>query len=105
MKVMKASASATREGREQMGPRPDRSRSEAAAAGAGLIGAAGALDLIEEFGVAIAKEQTVPARGIQVEIVQVRAAFGFSLEQYLYFGGYPGAAPLVDDPRRWRRYW
>lgn len=35
---------------------------------------------------------------------EMRAAFGFSLEQYLYFGGYPGAAPLVDDPRRWRRY-
>jgi predicted AAA+ superfamily ATPase len=32
------------------------------------------------------------------------AAFGYSLEQYLYFGGYPGAAPLADDPPRWRRY-
>lgn len=31
-------------------------------------------------------------------------AFGFTLEQYLYFGGYPGAAPLADDPPRWRRY-
>ncbi|MDZ4346621.1 MAG: AAA family ATPase, partial [Candidatus Binatia bacterium] len=35
---------------------------------------------------------------------EMRAAFGYSLEQYLYFGGYPGAAPLVDDPPRWRRY-
>ena len=35
---------------------------------------------------------------------EMRAAFGFSLEQYLYFGGYPGAAPLVKDPQRWRRY-
>ncbi len=34
----------------------------------------------------------------------MRAAFGLSLEQYLYFGGYPGAAPLVDEPARWRRY-
>ena len=34
----------------------------------------------------------------------MRAAFGYSLEQYLYFGGYPGAAPLADDPPRWRRY-
>ena len=34
----------------------------------------------------------------------MRAAFGFSLEQYYYFGGYPGAAPLVADPPRWRRY-
>lgn len=35
---------------------------------------------------------------------EMRAAFGFSLEQYLYFGGYPGAAALVGDPARWRRY-
>jgi hypothetical protein len=34
----------------------------------------------------------------------MRAAFGWSLEQYLYFGGYPGAAPLVGDPARWSRY-
>jgi uncharacterized protein len=35
---------------------------------------------------------------------EMRAAFGYSLEQYLYFGGYPGAAAFVDDPPRWRRY-
>ncbi len=35
---------------------------------------------------------------------EMRAAFGFSLDQYLYFGGYPGAAPLIGDPPRWRRY-
>lgn len=35
---------------------------------------------------------------------EMRAAFGFSLEEYLYFGGYPGAAPLVGEPARWRRY-
>jgi predicted AAA+ superfamily ATPase len=35
---------------------------------------------------------------------EMRSAFGFTLEQYLYFGGYPGAAPLADDPARWRRY-
>lgn len=35
---------------------------------------------------------------------EMRAAFGFSLEQYLYFGGYPGAAPLSKDPPRWKRY-
>ncbi len=35
---------------------------------------------------------------------EMRAAFGFSLDQYLYFGGYPGAAPLIKDPPRWRRY-
>ena len=35
---------------------------------------------------------------------EMHNAFGFSLEQYLYFGGYPGAAPLIKDPQRWRRY-
>lgn len=35
---------------------------------------------------------------------EMRAAFGYSLEQYLYFGGYPGAAALAGDPPRWRRY-
>lgn len=36
--------------------------------------------------------------------VEMREAFGFTLEQYLYFGGYPGAAPLAQEPLRWRRY-
>jgi predicted AAA+ superfamily ATPase len=35
---------------------------------------------------------------------EMRTAFGFSLEQFLYFGGYPGAAPLAADAERWRRY-
>lgn len=35
---------------------------------------------------------------------EMRSAFGFTLEEYLYFGGYPGAAPLAKDPQRWRRY-
>jgi predicted AAA+ superfamily ATPase len=35
---------------------------------------------------------------------EMRAAFGFSLEEYVYFGGSPGAAPLVKDPQRWKRY-
>ncbi|MCC7485869.1 MAG: ATP-binding protein [Burkholderiales bacterium] len=35
---------------------------------------------------------------------EMREAFGFSLEQYLYYGGYPGAAPLVAEPERWARY-
>ena len=30
--------------------------------------------------------------------------FGTTLEQYIYFGGYPGAAHLVDDEKRWRKY-
>jgi predicted AAA+ superfamily ATPase len=35
---------------------------------------------------------------------EMREAFGWSLEQYFYFGGYPGAAPLINDFDRWRRY-
>lgn len=35
---------------------------------------------------------------------EMRDTFGFGLDRYLYFGGYPGAAPLVDDEERWRRY-
>lgn len=35
---------------------------------------------------------------------EMRQAFDFSLEDYLYYGGYPGAAPLAGDPERWRRY-
>ncbi len=35
---------------------------------------------------------------------EMQTAFGFTLEQFLYFGGYPGAAPLVNDHARWRRY-
>src|SRR5688500_19357973 len=34
----------------------------------------------------------------------MRAAFGWSLEQYLFYGGYPGAAPLIREPQRWARY-
>lgn len=37
-------------------------------------------------------------------LAEMRAAFGFSLDQYVLFGGYPGAAPLVGEPERWRRY-
>lgn len=35
---------------------------------------------------------------------EMREAFGWDLERYLYFGGYPGSAPLVRDPRRWASY-
>ena len=35
---------------------------------------------------------------------EMREAFGFTLDQFLYFGGYPGAASLIGDPPRWRRY-
>jgi len=35
---------------------------------------------------------------------EMRAAFGCSLQEYLYYGAYPGAAPLIKQPARWRRY-
>jgi uncharacterized protein len=35
---------------------------------------------------------------------EMRSAFGWSVEQYVFHGGYPGAAPLVRDDRRWARY-
>ncbi|MHB1993421.1 ATP-binding protein [Metallibacterium scheffleri] len=35
---------------------------------------------------------------------EMRAAFGWSLDQYLFYGGYPGAAPLIRQPQRWTRY-
>jgi uncharacterized protein len=35
---------------------------------------------------------------------EMHDAFGWSLEQYLYYGGYPGAAPLIDDHARWASY-
>jgi hypothetical protein len=31
-------------------------------------------------------------------------AFGWSIEQSIYFGGYPGSAPLIGDEDRWARY-
>ncbi|TAK42017.1 MAG: ATP-binding protein [Betaproteobacteria bacterium] len=35
---------------------------------------------------------------------EMREAFGFSLEEYLFYGGYPGAAGLITEPERWARY-
>lgn len=35
---------------------------------------------------------------------EMEAAFGWDLDTFLVKGGYPGAAPLVDDPERWRSY-
>lgn len=31
-------------------------------------------------------------------------AFGLSLNEYIWFGGYPGAASLISDETRWKRY-
>jgi uncharacterized protein len=35
---------------------------------------------------------------------EMKAAFGYSFDQYLFYGGYPGAAPLIREPARWARY-
>jgi len=35
---------------------------------------------------------------------EMRDAFGWNLEQFIYFGGYPGSAPLVSDEDRWKDY-
>lgn len=35
---------------------------------------------------------------------EMHEAFGFTLEQFIYFGGYPGAAPLIKNESRWRGY-
>lgn len=35
---------------------------------------------------------------------EMLAAFGWKEEQYVYFGGYPGAASLISDQQRWKQY-
>lgn len=35
---------------------------------------------------------------------EMHAAFAFTLEQYAWFGGYPGTARLIDDEFRWKKY-
>lgn len=36
--------------------------------------------------------------------VEMQAAFGWDVERFIYFGGYPGAAVLSGDEFRWRSY-
>lgn len=35
---------------------------------------------------------------------EMREAFGLTLDQYIFYGSYPGAVPLIGDLDRWRRY-
>lgn len=37
-------------------------------------------------------------------LAEMRAAFGWGWEQWVHFGGYPGAAALAGDEARWVRY-
>ncbi|PKP05665.1 MAG: AAA family ATPase [Bacteroidetes bacterium HGW-Bacteroidetes-5] len=35
---------------------------------------------------------------------EMQQAFGWSAQQYIYFGGYPGSATLINDEERWKNY-
>lgn len=35
---------------------------------------------------------------------EMKEAFDWTLDQYIYYGGYPGTAPLVTNEVRWKRY-
>ncbi len=35
---------------------------------------------------------------------EMREAFGWGVDEYIYFGGYPGSAALIGDRDRWGRY-
>lgn len=35
---------------------------------------------------------------------EMQKAFGWNLDQFLFYGGYPGGAELIKDPERWSRY-
>jgi predicted AAA+ superfamily ATPase len=35
---------------------------------------------------------------------EMQQAFGWDSDQYVWFGGYPGAAPLINEEQRWKAY-
>ena len=35
---------------------------------------------------------------------EMRDAFGWSVDQYIYFGGYPGTYALISNENRWKQY-
>lgn len=35
---------------------------------------------------------------------EMKRAFGWNVNQYLFYGAYPGAAPFIKEPARWSRY-
>ena len=37
-------------------------------------------------------------------LAEMQEAFGWGTEEYLFYGGYPGAAPLIAEEDRWARY-
>ena len=40
----------------------------------------------------------------QWDFSECQAAFGLTLDEYLFYGGYPGALPLREDRQRWLDY-
>ena len=46
----------------------------------------------------------MPVKVRHWSFTEMAAAFGFTLDQYLFYGGYPGPARLVKDVARWRSY-
>ncbi len=43
-----------------------------------------------------------PIRVSHWSYAEMAEAFGIGLDEYLFYGGYPGTARLIEDPRRWR---
>lgn len=37
------------------------------------------------------------------EWYEMKEAFGYTMDEYVYFGGFPGLAPYIHDEERWRR--
>ncbi|MCK4337687.1 MAG: ATP-binding protein [Candidatus Aminicenantes bacterium] len=35
---------------------------------------------------------------------EIKTAFGWSVDEYIFYGGYPGAAELIQDQKRWSDY-
>ncbi|MDE5560934.1 MAG: ATP-binding protein [Bacteroidaceae bacterium] len=35
---------------------------------------------------------------------EMHDAFGIGIDEYVYFGGYPGTAGMIHDEKRWKRY-
>jgi predicted AAA+ superfamily ATPase len=35
---------------------------------------------------------------------EMQEAFGYNEDQFIWFGGYPGAASLIQDEKRWKQY-
>ena len=35
---------------------------------------------------------------------EMQEAFGWDVDTYIFYGGYPGAAPLIENPGRWANY-